>query len=37
MKLMFDENLSPKLVEKISDLFPHSTHVDLVEGICQEK
>lgn len=30
MKLLFDENLSPKLVEKISDLFPDSSHVDRV-------
>lgn len=27
MKLLFDENLSRKLVERLSDLFPGSTHV----------
>lgn len=27
MKLLFDENLSHKLAERLSDLFPHSTHV----------
>lgn len=30
MKLLFDENLSHRLVEKLSDLFPRSTHVRLV-------
>jgi predicted nuclease of predicted toxin-antitoxin system len=29
MKLIFDQNLSPKLVEKLKDLFPDSTHVHL--------
>ena len=28
MKLLFDQNLSPKLVAKLADLFPDSTHVD---------
>lgn len=27
MKLLFDENLSRRLVARISDLFPNSTHV----------
>ena len=27
MKLLFDENLSPKLVKLLSDLFPESVHV----------
>lgn len=28
MKLLFDENLSPKLVEALADIFPESAHVD---------
>jgi len=27
MKLLFDENLSPKLPHRLSDLFPNSLHV----------
>ena len=27
MKLLFDENLSPKLVQLLADLFPDSVHV----------
>ena len=27
MKLLFDENLSPKLVRRLADLFPDSAHV----------
>ena len=27
MKLLFDENLSPKLVARLADLFPDSDHV----------
>lgn len=27
MKLLFDENLSPRLVSLLSDLFPNSVHV----------
>ena len=27
MKLLFDENLSPRLVDLLSDIFPDSTHV----------
>lgn len=32
MKLLFDQNLSPKLVGLLADLFPGSTHV-LTEGL----
>ncbi|PZN69609.1 MAG: hypothetical protein DM484_29355 [Candidatus Methylumidiphilus alinenensis] len=28
MKLLFDENLSPRLVAALSDIFPESAHVD---------
>ena len=28
MKLLFDQNLSPKLVVKLADLFPGSSHVE---------
>ena len=27
MKLLFDHNLSPKLVNRLADLFPDSSHV----------
>lgn len=27
MKLLFDENLSPRLVNLLADIFPDSTHV----------
>ena len=27
MKLLFDQNLSPELVERLADLYPGSTHV----------
>ena len=27
MKLLFDENLSPKLSSRLSDIFPNSLHV----------
>ncbi|MGH8116275.1 MAG: DUF5615 family PIN-like protein [Rhodanobacteraceae bacterium] len=30
MKLLFDENLSPKLAMALADLFPDSTHVHRV-------
>lgn len=30
MKLLFDQNLSPRLASLLSDLFPDSTHVQLV-------
>lgn len=28
MKLLLDENLSPRLIEQLSDLYPDSAHVD---------
>jgi predicted nuclease of predicted toxin-antitoxin system len=30
MKLLFDENLSPKLVQTLADIFPDSAHVDRI-------
>lgn len=30
MKLLFDENLSPRLVRRLARLFPESQHVDLI-------
>ena len=30
MKLLFDENLSPKLVDALADLYPQSAHVDRI-------
>ena len=30
MKLLLDQNLSPKLVNQLVDLFPDSTHVQMV-------
>ena len=30
MKLLFDENLSPRLIRRLAELFPESQHVDLV-------
>jgi len=30
MKLLFDENLSPKLVTVLADIFPESVHVDRI-------
>ena len=30
MKLLFDENLSPKLVAALADIFPGSEHVDRI-------
>jgi predicted nuclease of predicted toxin-antitoxin system len=27
MKILFDQNLSPRLVSRLSDLYPHSIHV----------
>ncbi len=35
MRLLFDQNLSPRLVEKLADLYPNSSHVqdlDLAEA-----
>lgn len=31
MRLLFDENLSPRLVRAIADLWPESTHIELIE------
>lgn len=31
MRLLFDENLSPRLVREIADLWPESTHIGLVQ------
>ena len=28
--LLFDQNLSPRLVERLADIYPNSTHVDTV-------
>lgn len=30
MKLLFDQNLSPRLVQRLASLFPASTHVSLI-------
>ncbi len=30
VKLLFDQNLSPKLVKKLSGLYPNSDHLDLL-------
>lgn len=30
MKLLFDQNLSPRLVANLADLFPSSAHVEVV-------
>ncbi len=30
-KLLFDQNLSPKLVERLADLYPNSDHLDLLD------
>lgn len=27
MKLLFDQNLAPALVRRLSDIYPHSSHV----------
>ena len=34
MKLLFDQNLSPKLVTRLADLFPDSSHVQSVGLDC---
>ncbi len=31
MRLLFDQNLSPRLVDLLSDIYPGSTHVQTVE------
>lgn len=30
MRLLFDQNLSPRLVQRLTDLYPETTHVSLV-------
>ena len=30
VKLLFDQNLSPKLINRLSDLYPNSNHLDLL-------
>jgi len=35
MKLLFDQNLSPRLVERLSDIYPDSAHLDPL-GLGQE-
>lgn len=30
MKLLFDQNLSPRLVDRLADLYPHAAHVDIL-------
>lgn len=34
MKLLFDQNLSPKLVDRLADLFPGSIHVQSIALDC---
>ena len=34
MKLLFDQNLSPKLVNRLADLFPGSSHVQSLALDC---
>lgn len=29
-KLLFDQNLSPKLIKRLADLYPNSDHLDLL-------
>ena len=36
MKLLFDQNLSPKLVNRLSDLFPGSNHVQSAALDCAD-
>ena len=36
MKLLFDQNLSPKLVNRVIDLYPGSDHVQSVELDCAD-
>jgi len=30
VKLLFDQNLSPKLINRLADLYPNSEHLDLL-------
>ena len=36
MKLLFDQNVSPKLVDRLADLFPGSVHVQAVRLDCAD-
>jgi predicted nuclease of predicted toxin-antitoxin system len=36
MRLLFDQNLSPKLVNRLADLFPGSSHVQSVGLDCAD-
>ena len=36
MNLLFDQNLSPKLVNRLADLFPGSSHVQSVGLACAD-
>ena len=36
MKLLFDQNLSPKLVNRLADLFPDSCHVQSAALDCAD-
>ena len=36
MKLLFDQNLSPKLVNRLADLFPGSSHVQSIGLDCAD-
>ena len=36
MRLLLDQNLSPRLVDRLADLYPHSTHVSLL-GLDREE
>jgi predicted nuclease of predicted toxin-antitoxin system len=36
MKLLFDQNLSPKLVNRLADLFPGSSHVQSAALDCAD-
>lgn len=36
MKLLFDQNLSPKLARRLADLFPGSSHVQSVNLACAD-
>jgi predicted nuclease of predicted toxin-antitoxin system len=36
MKLLFDQNLSPRLVHRLADLFPGSSHVQSVGLDCAD-
>ncbi len=36
MRLLFDQNLAPNLVQKLADVFPGSTHVFLIGLDCED-